>query len=101
MGSACMTPGWIMLEGERLPNAEQANPKVPVRQRISNLWGMHNGAGQPFYGDDAGGAYRLAGMSCAHFGGAEVPQGNDLWWMRYSGQPRGAPTQTTRTTPSG
>jgi len=97
IGSACTPPGYVTLEAEPTEDFRRANELaevMPVRFRISNLWGMHlrldqwlgkGEADRPLPQDFIdqwprfeGGTFRcttqempLAGMSCAIF---EIPR---------------------------
>jgi hypothetical protein len=70
VGSACSPPGWVMVEADPIPGTEDAIPHPPLRQRATNLWGMHmrydlytaiEGAGED------PGKFWMTGLSTAHF----------------------------------
>ena len=62
IGSACVPPGFVMLQAEPL---EWKYPRTGVKMKIDNLWGQHLRF-QPWkQGQDEG--WRDAGLSCADF----------------------------------
>jgi len=98
IGSACSPPGWVMIEGQPIPELDEPSEATkafmekwkgkavvypPVRQRVGNLWGMHVRGDLVEAGVDPV-DYYMAGMSSAHFeipkcrkvrimGGSEIP----------------------------
>ncbi len=62
IGSACIPPGYVLLQAEPL---EWKYPRTGIKMRIDNLWGQHIRI-QPWkLGVDEG--WRDAGLSCADF----------------------------------
>jgi len=62
IGSACVSPGYIILQGEPL---EWKYPRTGVKMKVDNLWGLHLNAVPWFKGVDEG--FRSAGLSSAYF----------------------------------
>ena len=64
IGSACVSPGYVMLIGEP---TEWTYPRSGVKMMVSDLWGQHITAHVWNKGVDEGEAYLLPGMSAARF----------------------------------
>ncbi len=62
IGSACVPPGFVMLQAEPL---EWKFPRTGVKMKIENLWGQHIRGTLWKGGVDEG--WRDAGLSCADF----------------------------------
>ncbi len=62
IGSACVPPGFVMLQAEPL---EWKFPRSGVKMKIDNLWGQHLRGDTWRLGQDEG--WRDAGLSCADF----------------------------------
>jgi hypothetical protein len=62
IGSACISPGYIILHAEPL---EWKYPRTGVKMKVENLWGQHILGSMWNVGIDEGN--RHAGMSSAHF----------------------------------
>jgi len=62
IGSACVPPGFVMLQAEPL---EWKYPRSGVKMKIDNLWGQHIRGDQWRKGVHE--AWRDAGLSCADF----------------------------------
>jgi len=62
IGSACQTPGFVILHGEPV---EWKYPRTAVKMKVENLWGEHVRGWQWLNGVDEGANH--AGLSCAHF----------------------------------
>ncbi len=62
IGSACVPPGFVLLQAEPL---EWKYPRTGVKMKIDNLWGQHIRF-QPWKQEQDEG-WRDAGLSCADF----------------------------------
>ncbi len=76
IGSACVPPGFVMLQAEPV---EWKYPRTGVKMKIDNLWGQHIRF-QPWkMGMDEG--WRDAGLSCADF---HIPESSKVTFMAGS-----------------
>jgi len=76
IGSACVPPGFVLLQGEPL---EWKYPRTGVKMRIDNLWGQHLRIEPWRKGMDEG--WRDAGLSCADF---HIPESSKVTIMAGS-----------------
>lgn len=90
IGSACITPGYVILHAEPL---EWKYPRTGVKMKVENLWGEHVLGLLWRKGVDEG--YRHAGMSSARF---SVPESRKVTIM--CGAPTDIEAKTSWTSPS-
>ncbi|MBA7517470.1 hypothetical protein ES705_09524 [subsurface metagenome] len=76
IGSACVPPGFVLLQAEPL---EWKYPRTGVKMKIDNLWGQHIRINQWKKGVDEG--WRDAGLSCADF---HIPESSKVTIMAGS-----------------